>query len=501
MKRIGIIDIGSNSIRLVIFEISPNRSFKSLEDIKESPRLGDGVNERGEMKLKRMDLAFHTLMLFKRVCQRYNVDEIIPFATAAVRNSINSHVLLDLVREQLDMDIRVFSGEEEALFSFKGAINNLEVDEGLLMDMGGASTELVWYKDRRIHRWVSLNFGSVTLSQVSQVRDSLNRREEERLKTYIREEYSKVSWLKETAGIPLIGVGGTIRNLAKVHSLMTNYPLLLLHDYRMNVDEIERVYKEVKGKEYEKKLLLPGLARSRADIFTGAVCAIKELINYASLSDAVISGFGIREGVLYEKLYEYGKTFEDVFETSLLDTVERYSLSREDGERVYGVFTKILKSLEPLHRMGRISKEILRTICYMGRVGVNISFHDYPLHSFYMILNAELKGISHKNLVKAALIVSQQEKLNDLHKNYSKLLGKKDLREITYLSLILRISKIFNRTFLMKREDFHVEIDNRRVKFCIDTGELMDVQVSRMLMSGKRFKEVFGRQLEVVKKE
>lgn len=500
MKRIGIIDIGSNSIRLVIYEISPNRSFKAIEDIKESPRLGDGVNERGEMKLKRMDLAFHTLMLFKRVCQRYEVDEIIPFATAAVRNSKNSHVLLDLVREQLGMDIRVFSGEEEALFSFKGAINNLEVDEGLLMDMGGASTELVWYKNRRVHRWISLDFGSVTLSQVAQVRDSLSRKEEERLRDYIREEYSKVSWLKETKGIPLIGVGGTIRNLAKVHSLMTNYPLLLLHDYRMDIDEVESVYREVKGKGYEEKLLLPGLARSRADIFTGAVCAIKELIHHASLSGAVISGFGIREGVLYEKLYEYGRSFEDVFETSLFDTVERYSLSRENGERVYGVFTKILKALTPLHRMDEIPEEILRTVCYMGRAGVNISFHDYPLHSFYMILNAELKGISHRNLVKAALIVSQQEKLNTLHKNYSKLLGKKDLREITYLSIILRISKIFNRTFLMRRENFHVEIDGERVKFCIDTGELMDVQVSRMLMSGKRFKEVFGRQLEVVKK-
>ncbi|GLI56316.1 exopolyphosphatase [Propionigenium maris DSM 9537] len=500
MKRIGIIDIGSNSIRLVIYEISPNRSFKAIEDIKESPRLGDGVNERGEMKLKRMDLAFHTLMLFKRVCERYGVDEIIPFATAAVRNSRNSHVLLDLVREQLGMDIKVFSGEDEAFFSFKGAINNLEVDEGILMDMGGASTELVWYKERKVHKWISLNFGSVTLSQIAQVRDSLSSKEEEQLKKYIMEEYSRVPWLKEAEGIPLIGVGGTIRNLAKVHSLMINYPLLLLHDYRMNLDEVESVYRKIKGMDYEEKLLLPGLARSRADIFTGAVCAIRELISYSSLSGAVISGFGIREGVLYEKLYEYGRTFENVFETSLFDTVERYSLSREDGERVYGVFTKILEALDPLHKMERIPEEILRTICYMGRVGVSVSFHDYPLHSFYMILNAELRGISHKDLVKAALIVSQQEKLNTLHKNYTKLLGKSDLKEITYLSIILRISKIFNRTFLMKREDFHVEIDGERVRFCIDTGELMDVQVSRMLMSGKRFKEVFGRQLEVVKK-
>lgn len=500
MTRIGIIDIGSNSIRLVIYEINRNRSFKAIEDIKESPRLGDGVNENKMMKKKRMDMAFHTLMLFKRVCERYRVDEIIPFATAAVRNSTNAPEFIDLIKEQLGLEIVTFTGQDEALYSFKGAINSLEVDEGLLMDMGGASTELVWYRHRKIHKWVSLNFGSVTLSQIAKVKDSLSKKEEERLREYIKNEYSAVPWLKKVEGIPLIGVGGTIRNLAKVHSLMTDYPLLLLHDYRLEEEEVTEVYKHIKSRSYDEKLLLPGLAKSRADIFTGAVCAIRELMRYASLSEAIISGYGIREGVLYKKLHEYGRDFEDVFETSLFDTMERYSLSKEEGDRVFTVFKKIFESLSPLHRLKSFNKNLIMTACSLGRVGVNISFNDYPLHSYYMILNAELKGISHRDLVKAALVVSQQEKFNSLHKNYSDILTRHDLQEITFLSVILRISKIFNRVFMMTAGDFHVEVDGSTVKFCIDKGELMDIQVSRMLMSGKRFREVFDRNLEIRKK-
>lgn len=500
MKRIAIIDIGSNSIRLVIFEITPENSFKAIEDVKESPRLGEGVNETGLMKDKRMEVAYHTLMLFKRMCERYRVDEIITFATAAVRNSRNAKYFTDLVKDQLQMDIEVFSGEDEALFSFNGAINSLEVGEGLLMDMGGASTELVWYKDRQVHKWVSLNFGSVTLSQIAQVKDSLSSKDEKTLKDYVREHYKKIPWLDQCRDLPLIGVGGTIRNLAKVHSLLTDYPLLLLHDYRLGGEGVSKVYREVKNLTYEDKLALPGLAASRADIFTGAVLAIGELINYASLREVVISGYGIREGVLYKKLNEYGRDLTDVFETSLFNIVQHYSLSSGDGERVYSLFTKILDALHPLHKMDYITDSVIRTICFMGRVGVNISFHDYPLHSYYMILNAELRGISHRDITKAALIVSQQEKFNTLHKNYKELLNKKDLAEINYLSLILRISKILNRVFLLNSEDFHIEVDDSRVKFCIDTGELMDVQISRMLMSGKRFREIYKRQLEVIKK-
>lgn len=499
MKRIGIIDIGSNSIRLVIFEVSKDGAFKSVDDIKESPRLGDGVNESGQMKEKRMDLAFHTLMLFKRICERYEVDEILSFATAAVRNSDNAPYFLKMIKDTLGLEIRVFSGEDEAMFSFRGAVNNLEVEDGLMMDMGGASTELVWYKDKKVHRWTSLNFGSVTLAQTADVAGILDKTEETKLMEYINKEYSRVEWLKEVKGFPLVGVGGTIRNLAKVHSLISDYPLLLLHDYRLEEKDINQVYKKLKNMELEDKLNLPGLARSRADIFTGAVCAIRELVRYAGLSEAVISGYGIREGVLYEKLSQLGRSFEDVFETSLYDTVNKYKLSATDGERITRVFKKILESTVSIHNIKKIEDPLIKTICYMGRVGVSINFHDYPLHSYYMILNAELRGISHKDIVKAALIVSQQEKFNDLYKNYSSLLNKKDLEEISYLSVILRTSKIFNRIFLMDSHDFHVEIDDNSVIFCIDTSELMDVQVSRMLMSGKRFREVFGRNLKVVK--
>lgn len=501
MKKIGIIDIGSNSIRLVIFRVTSSKNFCVIEDVKESVRLGEGVNDTGNLKGKKIDLAYHTLKIFKGICGQNRTDEIIAFATAAVRNASNSNLLIDRVEKELQMEIKIFTGEEEAYYSLLGAVNSIDIEEGLLIDMGGASTELVWFKKREVYRWVSLNFGSVTLAQLANVKERLSDYSEKKLKSYIIEEYEKVFWLKEVGDIPLIGVGGTIRNMAKVHSVMCEYPLNILHDYSLKDGDVHEVFDYVKKKSYSHKLEINGLSKSRADIFTGALCAVAELLNFTKVEMVIISGSGIREGVLYQQLNEYGKHVEDVFESSLSDVMEHFDLSKENGERIYKVFIKIFESMKPLHGIPEIEDKVIRTASYLGRVGVNINYYDNPLHSFYMIINSGLKGIKHRKLLMAALIVSQQDKFNDMAKDYSTILGKKDIRVMEKLSVMLRISKIFNSVFLLDSDRLSIEVGEEAVTFHIENEDLLDVQISRVLMSGKRFREVFGRQLIVTKKK
>ena len=253
MKKIGIIDVGSNSIRVVIFEISPTKHFKVIEDIKETVRLGEGFHDTGVLKIKKINLAINTLRLFKGICENYGVDEIITFATAAVRNAENSKEFLIPIKNQLGLDVAVLSGVDEARFSYLGAVNSLDIKEGLLMDMGGASTELVLFRGKKILESISLNFGSVTLSQISDVKNPLKKADEARLKEQIFSEYEKVEWLKNLEGIPLVGVGGTVRNLAKVHSTIRQYPLNLLHDYQMAATDVTLVYNFFKKKKLQGK--------------------------------------------------------------------------------------------------------------------------------------------------------------------------------------------------------------------------------------------------------
>ena len=197
---------------------------------------------------------------------------------------------------------------------------------------------------------------------------------------------------------------------------------------------------------------------------------------------------------------QIGKEIENVYEYSLHSITENYNLSVETGDNTFTIFEKIFQELFPLHSIEDIDHKILKTACYFGRSGVNVNYYDYPLHSFYMILNSGLNGISHKKLLMAALIVSQQEKRNSLHLDYSDILSKSDVQLIDKLAVILKLSKIFNRVFVLEKLQFHVEINDKDVIFHVDEMDVLDIQISKLLVSGRRFKEVFGKSIKVVKK-
>ena len=212
-KRICVMDIGSNSIRMVIYEITPNKSFIPIEDIKETVRLGEGINDKKELKDEKIKLALKTIQLFKKVCLKNNVDEIVAFGTAALRIATNGEYLLKEILKTTGIDVIVFKGEDEAYFSFEGAINTLDIKDGVVIDLGGSSLEIVHFENREALERVSLNFGAVTLSEIANLKDKLSKKDEETLREFIQNQLKIVQWKEKIKDLPLIGVGGTVRNI------------------------------------------------------------------------------------------------------------------------------------------------------------------------------------------------------------------------------------------------------------------------------------------------
>ncbi|MGL4785365.1 MAG: Ppx/GppA phosphatase family protein, partial [Cetobacterium sp.] len=215
-KKICVMDIGSNSIRMVIYEITPNKSFIPVEDIKETVRLGEGINDKNELKEEKIKLALKTIQLFKKVCIKNNVDEIVAFGTAALRIAVNGEYLLKEILKTTGIDVIIFKGEDEAYFSFEGAINTLDIKDGVVIDLGGSSLEIVHFENREALERISLNFGAVTLSEIVNLKDKLSKKDEEILREFIREQFKIVQWKEKIKGLPLIGVGGTVRNIGGV---------------------------------------------------------------------------------------------------------------------------------------------------------------------------------------------------------------------------------------------------------------------------------------------
>lgn len=496
MQKVAIIDIGSNSIRLVLFEIYKNHSFRVIDDIKESPRLGEGIFVNGLMKEENMNKALETLILFKSLWEHRGVTEILAFGTAAVRTAKNSKEFLENIKSKCNIDVTVLSGEEEAKYSFYGAINSLDTKEGLLVDMGGASCELVHFENRSIKNSVSLNFGSLSIMEDFNLKDSIKEEQEKSLNEYLEKEFAKVPWLKKLSNIPLIGVGGTIRNLGKIHMKQSKYPIDNLHNYFIEKDSLKNIYYFLKEKDLKEKQKIEGLAKSRADIVSGASFVFTKLIDYSGLSGVQISGKGIREGFLYSHLNKRGKKITDVFSYGLFNVCERYGVNQEHGETIYKTFIELFHKLQPLHNL-EINEKVAKSLSYLCLSGINISYYDHDLHSFYTILNSRLDGVSHKELLVIALASSQQNKKNSLWENYKNFLTEEEIFITNIYGLIICFAKTFNRLYEREVNKFNIDITNTEVLIEAISKEPITLEIKITMESSKRFERLLGKKVNI----
>ncbi|MGD9474211.1 MAG: exopolyphosphatase, partial [Eubacteriaceae bacterium] len=214
-RNIGVIDIGSNSVHLVIGEYYNNEYFQIIDDVKVNVRLSEGLSETGYLQEDRMQYGLDTLKMYKSMCEAYGIEQVIAVATAAVRKAQNGQEFVRTIKEKTGINVEIISGEREASLDYLGNINTLDIKDALLMDIGGGSMEFVLIRDRKKVKIVSLPVGSFDLSEKFDLSDEVSSKKLKDVDAYLKEIFASVSIFEEAKGLPVIGVGGTIRNVGR----------------------------------------------------------------------------------------------------------------------------------------------------------------------------------------------------------------------------------------------------------------------------------------------
>ncbi len=221
MEKIGIIDLGSNSARLVIVNLFAEGYFMVVDELKESVRLGQDMERDGFLKPQRVAETIKTLKMFRRLCDASGVSRIIAVATAAVRRAKNQRSFLDEIQASCGIKIRVLTAEEEAVYVYRGVINTMDVPKGLILEIGGGSTKIVYYNRRNILNYVTMPFGAVTLTGLFSD-DGLKPEEQaKKIEEFFTEQLKQIEWINEIdPDVQMIGVGGSFRNLFKINKIV-----------------------------------------------------------------------------------------------------------------------------------------------------------------------------------------------------------------------------------------------------------------------------------------
>ena len=516
MKNVAVIDIGSNSIKLVLVRVRNDNSFKIIYELKETVRLGKGMTEKPVLREDRMKIALQTLKMFKNLCDATDTKKIIAVATAAVRNANNQEEFLQRVKKETDLSVRVLSGSEEGYFDYWGVVNSIEKDDGLIMDIGGGSVELIWMENRQIKDSVSLPFGALDLTQQFDLYDEADKDQIKDLEKYLEKAYKEVSWLSEVEEMDLIGVGGTIRNIAKIDKRKKDYPLDMLHYYRMEDDNVQDVYDLVKKKDLKGRKKISGLSKKRADIFIGASAIIATLMNNYDINNMLISGKGIREGLIYKHLNDDDTPTEDVLDFSIQNVLNNFNVDIDHAQHVHKLTRKMFNQLKPLYETdledfdGNIDN-IVKTAALLHDCGRNINYYDHHEHSYYIILNSGINGLSHRELLITAYIAASHRhtkyslrKYNLNRANFKDIISKDgdDKEVIRKTGILLEIAESLDRNLKGFIEDVNCEVKNNRVTIKVITRaneEDIELEINDAMAAADGFKKLYDKYLVITK--
>lgn len=503
MQRIAIIDIGSNSARLVISHIYKNGAYNMVYNQKEALRLSQKVNEKNMLTEEAFTSTIETMKSFAYMCKIYKADKTIAVATAAIRNSSNGAELVQRVAEETGIQLHIITGNTEAYISYLGVINTLDVKDGIIFDLGGGSTELILFKDRKILESVSLPVGAVNTTAMFNTRNVMPPNVYSDVSFFIMSRLEAYPWVKQN-GLPLIGVGGTARTVAKIIQRSKKYPATKIHNYSYTVQTYREFFNNLRNTTLEQRKKISGLSSERSDIILAGSSIINCLFDATGAKRLITSGCGLREGLFYDyysKANHVPLIAKDILAMSRENMLNLYEKTDSSHARhITELALAMFDGWSQLHGLRKNYRRLLETAALLHDIGITINFYSHARHSAYMIQNAKLFGLTHKEQIITSAIAGWH---NGVSKNYFKdrfykeMLTESNWKTINKLALFLALAESLDYTETKQINVIEPGMNKKSATLKLFAHGIPSIEMHQIKEHLPWFKKTFGVELKV----
>ncbi len=452
-KITAVIDIGSNSARMIVCQKSSRFAFHIIYEAKSRVRISEGSYENGGiLQEKPIQRATEALKDFVKIAKSLKARKILCVATSAVRDAKNRTIFLNKIKRETGLSIKVIDGKKEAYYGAMAASNLLpKYDCVTTIDIGGGSTELAKIKNGRIVDTISLDMGTIRLKELFYDKEK-NFNE---LEKFINLKLQNVPEHFRSKNI--IAIGGTARAISKL-VMPKHYPIETLHAYEYNfLDFKDFLYKI--SQISISKLKKYNIKKHRVDTFREGVTIFVKTLSFLNTKHITTSGVGVREGIyLHDLLRTSNYKFPANFNPSLKSLSDRFLINETYSNCTVKNVLKIFDTLKPLHKLDDTYKKELIVASKLLSIGSSINYYGHHRHSFCLIMSGLNYGYTHKEKLLIAFITMYQNKKlpkEEEIKSYIKLLPKLDI--IKNLSFIISISKCLQKNLEKSMYDFKLE--------------------------------------------
>jgi exopolyphosphatase / guanosine-5'-triphosphate,3'-diphosphate pyrophosphatase len=463
MRRQAVIDLGSNSFRLVVYGWT-DEYFKRTDEIHESVRIGAGLDAAGDLQPEPMERALRMLELYAHYCRATGIVDVRPVATSAIRDANNREEFLERVRERTWLEVRVLEREEEARYGYLAAVNSTTLADGLALDIGGGSMQLTRVEGRLPAEVRSWRLGAVRMTERFG-------EDVKALRAHVHKKLDAAPWLEDLAGHGrrMVGVGGAVRNLAAAAQHLADVPVFTAQGVPVRRKELKELIDAMRDLKPDDRGEISGIKPGRAEIILAATVVIDAVMEHAGFDEFEATEAGLREGVFFETLLEGSDPplVDDVRRSAVLNLAAQYHPELAHTQHVAEL---ALQMWDALARAGRhegdpAERDLLWAAAMLHDIGMAVDYDDHHKHSRYLILNAGLMGYSARETAIVAQMARYHRKgspsLGDLAPLGRK--GDEDLvrRGAALLRLAEMLERAHDQTVLgteLVVEDGHAEL-------------------------------------------
>jgi exopolyphosphatase/guanosine-5'-triphosphate,3'-diphosphate pyrophosphatase len=504
--RLAAIDVGSNTIRLVVAEVENDGTYRVLDEEREMARLGRGLSRTGRLADESMRLALETIGKMKAIADGFEA-EVRAIATSAVRDAANGPDFCREVERLTKVRLEVIGGEEEGLLAFRSAAHNFKLDGRpvAIADIGGGSMELVLAAGTAIEHVHSMALGTVRLTEDLCRSDPLRTKHWKALKAEIDDTIKKKLGSSTFRADTLIGSGGTFNALAEIARWGRDGQAGSVQGYSLSRAELTTILRRLLKMPVAMRRQIPGLNPKRADIILAGAAAVARLAKRLGCQKILVNERGIRDGLLRTMIEDKrGRNpalhGEDQQRIEWVRILARKCRSNERHcEHVALLAGQIFDGLRRPLGLPASGRELVQAAALLHDIGYLVCHSQHHKHAYHLIINSGIAGYSSRELELIANIARYHRRATPkkTHENFARL-RPRDRRQVRILSGILRVADGLDRTHTQRVKSVRVRVSDGFVRFLLQARSFPQVEVWDAYRKSALFEKASGRHLEVV---
>lgn len=506
MDKIAVVLVETYTAKLVIANVVQDNYFSICDMEVEPIQFGLEMDDDHFLKKNQIMSIINTLKNFRKICDMYAVTKTIAIANFVKDTKpMNIYSFFDEVFVTCGFRFNLMSPEEQNAAIYTGVLNSYDLPKALIINVGADNIHLIHYNRRNILNQAYIPVGPKTLVDMYPLSKYDKTEAFEKVAKYIKSQLSDFEWIKNIdPEFMIAGNGSYFEDLSRMDRIYTKYPLDKDDGYILKTEDIDYILKQLLALEIDEKKRIKGLNEARVDVFAYATQIIKTIVEEIQRETVTITTRSLVEGLLFNSVIPstLEKPNSDIVGFSVMAQTSQFELdSTKHNEQVYNLSMLLFKQLRVLHKLPRGYVKVLRVASYMHDVGKRISYRNHANYSFEVVLNSEIYGLTHRELILASFVASLHSggdiKMSEWAK-YNGILTVDDVDATKKLGMILRLAECFDRTKNSVIVDINCDILGDSVIMKTVTTADATFEIQRGMEIGRDFERTFHKKLEIL---